>query len=79
MFLGPVAAAPAATLADVDPDTYDDFLAPLPADRAAAVKEWLGSAIKICAGCNQPIRVMDSHRRVKDDLLHTACAPADNA
>jgi hypothetical protein len=63
----------------VDPDAYDDFLSPLPPDRAASVKAWLGSPIKDCAGCGQPIRVMDSHRQVKDDLHHTACVPADPA
>ncbi|CAB4940535.1 unannotated protein [freshwater metagenome] len=61
----------------MDPDSYDDFLQPLPADRRDAVKAWLGGTLKDCAACEQPIRVMDSHRLVKDALVHTACAPSD--
>lgn len=72
-------AAQAATLANVDPDAYDDFLAPLPDGRANAVKEWLGNTIKTCAGCNQPIPVMDPHRLLKSGMHHTASAPPDHA
>lgn len=72
-------AARAATLADVDPDAYDDFFAPLPDARASAVKEWLGSTIKTCAGCDQPIPVMGPDRLLKSGMHHTACAPPDHA
>lgn len=63
----------------MEPDDYDAFLAPLPTDRAAAVKAWLGSELKTCAACDQPIRVMDSHRLLKAGMHHTACVPADAA
>ncbi len=62
----------------MDPDSYDDFLQPLPDDRRDAVKAWLSSTVKACATCEQPIRVMDSHRLVKAGLVHTRCAPADD-
>ncbi|CAB4939301.1 unannotated protein [freshwater metagenome] len=62
----------------MDPDAYDDFLAPLPDARATAVKAWLGSTLKACPVCDQPIHVMDSHRLTKTGLHHTACVPQDD-
>jgi hypothetical protein len=54
----------------------DEFLAPLPADRAESVKAWLGSAIRDCAACGLPILVSEPHELVKDDLFHRSCVPA---
>lgn len=54
-------------------DEFDDFLSPLAAERGAAVKAWLGSTLKDCVACGQPIRVMDGHELRKDGLAHRTC------
>ena len=61
------------------PDEYDDFLSGIEdPERRAAVKVWLGSDLKDCAGgCGRPVRVMDGHVATKAGLMHRECAPAD--
>lgn len=61
------------------PDEFDPFLEGIPdVERRAAVKAWLGSDIKECAGgCGRPVRVMDGHVTAKAGLMHRECAPAD--
>ena len=62
----------------MDAEQYDEFLQPLPDERRTAVKAWLGSTLKDCGTCGQPVRVMDSHRTTKAGIVHTACIPTDD-
>ena len=52
------------------PDEFDAFLEGITdLERRAAVKAWLSSNIKACAGgCGRPVRVMDGHVTTKTGL-----------
>jgi hypothetical protein len=55
-------------------DELDPFLAPLEAERGAAVKAWLDSSLGDCPACSQPVRVIDPHELGKAGITHRACA-----